>query len=124
MGRIPVLLVKCLKLFPSSSLGELHMGRKRGGNRRVQAFGGTSNQRSKDKSGKKEVIQWGGAGCIIVVGSFDATQVVMKSVLQKTQEALYLCSTKTREVLGNPSLTPEIFREQSLREILRVEGNL
>ena len=30
VGRIPVLLVKCLKLFPSSSPGELHMGWKRG----------------------------------------------------------------------------------------------
>ena len=44
---------------------------------------------------------------------------------------LYPCSTKTREVLGNPSPTPERFPEtreisrgRSPREISRVEGNL
>ena len=44
---------------------------------------------------------------------------------------MYPCSTKTREVLGNPSPTPkrfpetrEISRGRSPREILRVEGNL
>ena len=36
--------------------------------------------------------------------------------------ALYPCSTKTREVLGNPSPTPERFPET--REISRVEGNV
>ena len=44
---------------------------------------------------------------------------------------MYPCSTKTREVLGNPSPTPERFPEtreisrgRSPREISRVEGNL
>ena len=44
---------------------------------------------------------------------------------------LYPCSTKTREVLGNPSTKPKRFpktrkisRGRSLREISRVEGNL
>ena len=44
---------------------------------------------------------------------------------------MYPCSTKTREVLGNPSPMPERFREtreisrgRSPREISRVEGNL
>ena len=44
---------------------------------------------------------------------------------------MYPCSTKTREVLGNPSPTPkrfpetqEISRGRSPREISRVEGNL
>ena len=43
---------------------------------------------------------------------------------------MYPCSTKTREVLGNPSPTPkrfpetrEISRGRSPREISRVEGN-
>ena len=42
---------------------------------------------------------------------------------------LYPCSTKTREVLGNPSPTPERFPEgeargksRGLRKILRAEG--
>ena len=42
---------------------------------------------------------------------------------------MYPCSTKTREVLENPSLTPkrfpetrEISRGRCLREILRAEG--
>ena len=38
---------------------------------------------------------------------------------------LYLCSTKTREGLGNPSPTPKRFpetREKGLREIWRAEG--
>ena len=37
---------------------------------------------------------------------------------------MYPCSTKTREVLGNPSLTRETSWGRSLREILRVKGNL
>ena len=51
--------------------------------------------------------------------------------MQESKETLYPCSTKTREVMGNPSPTAERFPEtreisrgQSLREIARVEGNL
>ena len=49
----------------------------------------------------------------------------------KTREVLYPCSTMTREVLGNPSPTPERFPEtreisrgksRGSREILRAEG--
>ena len=56
---------------------------------------------------------------------------VFISKISGVHSTLYPCSTKTREVLGNPSPTPERFpearkisRERSPREILRVEGNL
>ena len=54
-----------------------------------------------------------------------------EQVKQENLFGLYLCSTKTREVLGNPSPTPERFPEtreisrgRSPKEISRVEGNL
>ena len=48
-------------------------------------------------------------------------------IILASRVGLYPCSTKTREVLGNPSPTPERFPEtrgRSPREISRVEGNL
>ena len=67
--------------------------------------------------------------CFTAPGALPAFPIQTLEV--DTAVVLYPCSIKTREVLGNPSPTPERFPEtreisqgQSPREISKVEGNL